>query len=319
MGSDNTERTTLDSHRMGRVEALNLLPESVVLVASDRVNAHWRDDHIHLDSVRHVYAYRDSNGHHFEFSTSVSAVWENYFHRFNAEETLESFFDRWALDSTSKYNAQIIAGRAAGKCDNVIKQNIADAWEANGMLARAQGTYMHRQIELALNGHNYDNSFKEMKQFFQWIRDVPATRGWKIFRTEWSVFNLNSPIAGQIDAIFEDKNGKCHMVDWKRCKEVLQPLAKVQFRRFGKYPLHDMVDNAYYHYVLQQNLYSSILLSEYDLSLTSMSLVRFHPDEENYEHVGVPFLREETIRYILHHNKGRLTVVPHKTMRSPVL
>ena len=66
-------------------------------------------------------------------------------------------------------------------------------------------------------------------------------------------------VAGQIDSIWVDAAGGMHMVDWKRCAKHLNPDEGRGWGRFGKAPCEFFVDNAFSHYVLQQNLYAAIL------------------------------------------------------------
>ena len=285
------------------------LPRSVALANSNITHAHPRDARIRLDEARHVYVHTDSNGQQQEFSISVSGVWARYFAPFNARAIVDTYFDRWASDGGSNYHACIIASRAQRRSDEDIKQDIIKRWADNGAKASGDGTYMHRQIELALGCMTYDGRPPEMKHFIQWVWDFAEVHRWQVFRTEWSIFSEETCIAGQIDAIFRDAIGNFHMVDWKRCKEALRPDAKIQFGRFGKPPLVDLVDNAYSHYVVQQNLYCTILQTEYNFSLQSMKLIRCHPDAESYQIVCVPFLDQGMLCNIMQENRGTFSYV----------
>ena len=283
------------------------LPLTVSFPGCCDANAHPRDRQIRLDETRHVYEYTDGQGVLYEFSISVSGIWAKYFARFNPQVIVDTYFLKWSQDVGSKYHAQIAAGRLVNRNDEDLKQDIIDAWKANGADASSRGTYMHKQIELALGRFVYDDSPPEMQHFVRWVSEVPERMCWQVYRTEWSIFSLEALVAGQIDAIFRDTEGKFHMVDWKRCKEPLLQDAKIQFGRFGMSPLEDMVDNEWSHYVVQQNLYATILRREYDFILESMALVRCHPDAETYQHVHVPGLCQEVVWGMLEANRGHLT------------
>ena len=96
-------------------------------------------------------------------------------------------------------------------------------------------------------------------------------------------------MAGQIDCVFRDtKTGELHMVDWKRCKKTLDPSEGVVFDRFGKPPCQDWIDNKFFHYVAQQNLYAAILEDAYSVQLASMSLVQLHPNQDSFTLLSVP-------------------------------
>ena len=89
------------------------------------------------------------------------------------------------------------------------------------------------------------------------------------------------------------------MVDWKRCREPLDPQAKCAFGRMGKPPVASMVDNEHSHYTLQQNLYKEILRSEYNIDVKSMTLVRCHPEAVAYQNIDVPVVPKEVLQLML--------------------
>ena len=163
-----------------------------------------------------------------------------------------------------------------------------ETWRVAGETASVLGTYMHRQIELALNGEAFDGRAEEMKQFNVFVHAVLQPRSWVMYRTEWSVYDETIMVAGQIDAVFKDAAGELHMVDWKRCKEPLHPYAKQNFGRYGYFPCEALIDNACVHYFLQQNLYMALLRRRYGLQLRSMSLVQLHPAQSGYRILQVP-------------------------------
>ena len=124
-----------------------------------------------------------------------------YFSTFDPGEIISRYYERWATDPTKKYFADISDGRANGLDDEAIQTKIQDSWAARGAEASRAGTYMHNQIELALNRRQYNSSLPEMRQFLEWVRDVPALARWRMYRTEWAIFNWKAMVAGQIDAM----------------------------------------------------------------------------------------------------------------------
>ena len=70
-------------------------------------------------------------------------------------------------------------------------------------MARAKGTYMHRQIDKALNGLPYDASTIEMEQFHIFVETELESRGWQLYRSEWSVYDEDVMVAGQLYALFQ--------------------------------------------------------------------------------------------------------------------
>lgn len=48
---------------------------------------------------------------------------------------------------------------------------------------------MHRAIELYLNGASFDDSMPELLAFQDFLELEIKPRGWRPFRTEWSIFH----------------------------------------------------------------------------------------------------------------------------------
>ena len=267
---------------------LQRLASASVTHNSAVVNKHARDTGVSFEESSHTYYLHSFTSNRKKFPMSVSTVWERYFPKFNPDEILRLYYDRWCYDATNKYHKTITEGRSSGMSHSDIRDHIKEIWRVDGETASALGTYMHRQIELALNGEAFDGHAEEMKQFNAFVQAVLQPRGWVMYRTEWSVYDETIMVAGQIDAVFKDAAGELHMVDWKRCKEPLHPDAKQNFGRYGYSPCEALIDNACVHYFLQQNLYMALLRRRYGLQLRSMSLVQLHPAQSGYRMLQVP-------------------------------
>ena len=138
-----------------------------------------------------------------------------------------------------------------------------------------------------------DNS--EFHQFEAWLS---ANSSLSPYRTEWSIYDENIGVAGQIDSLWIDwmdnntDSMQFIMVDWKRAHKVLSPDIDIQkqqsFDRRGREfcefapahpgPCRHMLDCAYNHYTVQQHLYSDFLFRKYDIDVSKMLLVQCHPN-----------------------------------------
>ena len=135
----------------------------------------------------------------------------------------------------------------------------------------------------------------EYLRFEAWLRANPALSP---YRSEWSIYNEDHRVAGQVDSLWFDTNRQPSqevvvvMADWKRAKELLTSDPVEQRRRsYGKTGLRDcaaapgvpgpcaeMMDCSYNHYLAQQNLYAHFLRVKYDVVIHRMVLVQCHPD-----------------------------------------
>jgi hypothetical protein len=177
-------------------------------------------------------------------------------------------------------------------------------------LSRCCGFYsfarLHLQIELFLNGV-WDGDWPvEMLEFFNFLTVEIIPRGWKPYRTEWSIFDEDHMIAGQIDSLWIDPStGSLHMIDWKRCAKPLNPNDGERFNRFGRVPCDFLVDNSFGHYAVQQNLYAAILRDSYGMKLSSMWLVQLHIDLPSYIFIPVPAFLDVAAVLLMRSAPGR--------------
>ena len=79
------------------------------------------------------------------------------------------------------------------------------------------------------------------------------------------------------------------MYDWKRSKL----MKKQKNYRRGMYQLSHIDDANYWYYALQLNMYKYILEKNYIQAISSLYLVRLHPDQQDYEVIRIPDLTSE--------------------------
>ena len=200
---------------------------------SEIKNKHPRDTRIRFETEGHTYFLKIDSEHEIRFPMSVSNVWARYFEQFDAETVIQKYYNRWCDDPSKRYYESIRKMRHCGIPDQSIQARIKKEWTDTGVIASAQGVNMHKQIELALGGMEFDVSSLEMQHFLELVKRVLVPRGYRVYRTEWAVYDEEVMVAGQIDALFIDASGCFHMVDWKRCKRSLDPMSNAQYKRYG--------------------------------------------------------------------------------------
>ena len=155
--------------------------------------------------------------------------------------------------------------------------------------------YLNRNLQSGLEA---DPEFVELESWF--FRNETLTP----LRTEWSIYDHDYVVAGQIDSLWMDTDGQVEivmvdwkhlrnlvLVDWKRSRKTLDPDPESQEREaFGirgrdvgpldceyRGACADMYDCAYNHYNVQQHLYSHILNKHYDICVERLLLVHCFP------------------------------------------
>ena len=265
-------------------------------------NPHSRDANIFFQAEGHQYILNGT-----PMRCSVSDVIRSHFSQFDPEYVVATHFASWKEDAASKYYQLIRYLALVEKQDEEgQRQAIVRLWKAGGKEASETGTALHAQIESYLNDEPDDGSGErqkvEFKQFLAFKEDFARGRPVRPYRTEWSVYDEEAGVAGQIDSLWETEDGSLFMVDWKRCSpagrrpsDPQQPLGPdvPAFRdERGLGLCADLPNTKFFHYCVQQNLYKFIVERHYGLRIDRMFLAQFHPLLEAYNCVAVPDMQD---------------------------
>jgi ATP-dependent exoDNAse (exonuclease V) beta subunit len=130
----------------------------------------------------------------------------------------------------------------------------------------------------------------EWKYFLRYVNDFPD---FEPFRTEWLIFHEELKLAGSIDMVYRNQDDTLMIYDWKRSKGISEANPFCKFAETSC--IKHLPDTNYWHYSLQLNIYKTILEEKYNKQITSLYLVRLHPDaeEDTYERIPVPNLSKE--------------------------
>uniref|UniRef100_A0A6C0C2A2 Uncharacterized protein n=1 Tax=viral metagenome TaxID=1070528 RepID=A0A6C0C2A2_9ZZZZ len=149
---------------------------------------------------------------------------------------------------------------------------------------------------------------QQSPEFMQLERWMALNPNLSPFRSEWSIFDENAQVAGQVDSLWFDEEAEqgIVMADWKRARELLSSSQALQREQsFGEKgvrscpfapscpnPCAGMYNCSYNHYMVQQHLYADFILRKYDLKVEKMWLVQCHPNlgqtEEDFNVADLP-------------------------------
>lgn len=166
-------------------------------------------------------------------------------------------------------------------------------WLESGQKASSEGSGLHKNIELYLNGQlDNEPDSDEWQYFKQFINDFKEE--W--YRTEWMIYDEDIKICGTLDFLAKNADGTFTIIDWKRSKNISEPSSLF------------MSNTSYWHYTLQLNLYKYILEKNYDIKISKLMIVQMHPETglniykvPNYQHRLGQLLR--TRRLKIHNEK----------------
>lgn len=239
----------------------------------DRKNPHPRDQRIVFVDEPHKY-FIDGN---CEYIMSVTALKGAFFPKFDDKKVASSILNGKTFQKTCHRPSHKYHG-----CTTV--SDILERWS----LWRDQGTALHRTIELCENQMPYsvDPCNQSCFQQYQVLFSDPNWVRWTVFRVEYSVFDEETLIAGQIDYLgLMDPKGKVVIIDWKRSASIPDCFWRGSEATYGYGACQEVKNLKYYHYCLQLNLYKYMLEKHYGLYVSQMFLVQMHPNRAKY---GLP-------------------------------
>ena len=232
-------------------------------------NFHPLDSRIEFDEKDHVY-YIDN----IPYDISVTGFVKSFFEEFDTDDVIKRNYDKWQADKYSKYYGLSI-------------DEIKNKWKNNSEDASIKGSKLHNDIEAFYNDEPFINDTIEFSYFLNLhnrLKDrvIP-------YRTEWTIFDEESKIAGSVDMCYTDDNGDFFIFDWKRSREIKN---KNDYKQ-GRPPLNHLDDANFWHYALQLNIYKYILEKNYSIKISAMRIVRLHPNQIDYEIIKIPELQNE--------------------------
>lgn len=223
------------------------------------------DADVSFDEPTHTYTFQGR-----KVPLSVTGLLKRAFGEFDPRETALSCLPKWRADKFCRYNALVRHLELVGHCDDAgIADAVAALWTAEGKAAAAAGTAVHAVIQASLEGWPVVPS-PELGQFEGWLEEFAARTGMRPFRSELSVvFEANGAplLAGQIDLVLRDDEGRFAAVDFKttnpspkrqRGPQHLIAMDLANFGRFGKGCVSHLPENDFYKYSLQVSLYAAM-------------------------------------------------------------
>lgn len=209
---------------------------------------------------------------------SVTQFIHLFFNKFDENVVIDNMMK-------SKYWSQ-------SKYFGMSKDEIVSAWYKIRIDASEAGTKLHLAIEnFYLHGPNSVDkdiaNTNEYKYFLNFQKQYP----YQMYKAEWRIFDDKFKIAGSVDMSFIDPDSanSIYIYDWKRSKEI-KFLNKYSC---GLEPITHVQDCNYWHYSLQLNIYKKIIESNYNLKVSQMAIVVFHPNNNNFIKIDIPDLQND--------------------------
>lgn len=232
------------------------------------VNPHPMDKRIVSLSEPHIYFIDGQNNQVLSCTEFVHAFFPAFDKTETAHQILESkTFTETAHRPSYKYH----------NCKTIT--DILMRWSEWSEL----GTMLHDNIESYINGELDTDVVPPNRipfdNFIKLYRD-PTVWKWRDFRTEWSIFDEDTKLAGKIDYVgIDPQTSKLIIIDWKRVRTISnKSYNTAQGQRTGYSVCFGLHSCNFTTYSLQLNVYKWILEKNYNVSVSKLWLLQLHPN-----------------------------------------
>ena len=255
-------------------------------------NPHERDNNIVFVEEGHKYYINGEDGY-----TSVTTWIHSHFEHFDADKVITNMM------ASPKWQQNKYYGKT--------REEIKALWDKSRDEAAGAGTNMHYAIECYYNQidtiNNHDGPPSKELEYFMDFVNSDHHKNLEPYRTEWTVYDEDTKIAGSIDMIYRDLNNNNEEVlkiyDWKRSKEIKKT---VPFMKYAQTEcISHLPDTNFWHYSLQLNIYKAILEKNYGKKVSDLYLVCLHPDNKNHLLFKVPDLQDD-VKALFEYRKEQL-------------
>lgn len=235
----------------------------------ERTNSHVNDQHISFDEKSHTYTIDEDSSY-----TSVTTFIGKHFPKFDADAVVKKMMESPNWPESKYYGKK--------------RWEIIEEWDKVGYEARILGTRLHKMIEDYYDGKDitYDNSDIDFQYFINYNNCVKI----EPYRSEWRIYDKRLKLAGSIDMVYKYPNNELSIVDWKRSKEIK---TENKWQNASTECISHLPDANFWKYSLQLNCYRKILERNYNVVVKEMSIVVFHPENNDYEAYEISFMDEE--------------------------
>lgn len=242
-------------------------------------NAHARDARVRFDDSLDAGAKERRHDYYVDDVLcrgwiSPSGLAKHFFLPFNAERVSENVHKAKVRARAEALDVAVDALPAAELAAIETPAATRASWRASAEHGRA----MHLLYEWLCDAQRMtDADLAALPDSF--LCAMMRHPSWRPFRVEWSIFDEDERIVGQIDIVFEDLDypvghpRRLVLSDWKNVK--YGTLTKVNFDAAWHHVCEDLADTKLNHYILQLNLYLRVLLRKYGLVIERLVLFNF--------------------------------------------
>ena len=218
---------------------------------------------------------------------------------------------------TQDFDVETVAERVAEK-QGISVQEVLDEWEYKNKFACTKGSTCHEYAQSLWSGEKwqalvFDKSEEYLKAVGR-IRMQALTFYYDYkdrlehLYDEYVIGSEEYNIASAIDHLFINKlTGGLVLVDYKTNSDIHK---NEKYAKQMKVPLSHLKDFTLNHYYIQLSIYKYLVEKYTNLKIEEMFIVWFSENNDNYEIIEIPYLKDEVIKILENRREKNMNSVP---------
>lgn len=201
---------------------------------------------------------------------------------------------------TNEFDSQMIAEKVAIKEGKSV-QEVLDEWEYKNKFACEKGSTCHEFAQSLWSGKEWEMlEFDKSDNYNQAVsiinhHAIQFHKDWcdklEHLADEYIIGSNEYDIASAIDHLFINKlTGGLVLVDYKTNSDIHK---NEKYAKNMKIPLEHLKDTTLNHYAIQLSIYKYIVEKYTNLKIEDFFIVYMSENNENYEIIEVPYLKDE--------------------------
>ena len=208
-----------------------------------------------------------------------------------------------------KFDADMMAEKVANKEGKTV-QEVLDEWDYKNKFSCTKGSTCHEYAQAIWTANPYEmETFDGSPEFIKAVLTIqrPAMNfkmdyeeTLESIADEYVIGSEEYDIASAVDHLFRNKaTGELVMADYKTNTDLYKG---DKYAGKMKVPLHHLKDTTLTHYAIQLSIYKYIIEKYTKLKVSEMFIVWLSEQNENYEIIEVPYLKDE-VKMILENRR----------------
>lgn len=199
-----------------------------------------------------------------------------------------------------EFNAEVIAERVATKEGRSV-QDVLEEWEYKNDFSVHKGSTCHEYVQAKWELKYYEpDYFDHSIEYFEAVEKIKKQADkfksdykdkLELIANEEIIGSTDYDIASAVDSLFINKQtGGLVLVDYKTNSDIHK---NEKYAKNMQVPLNHLKDDSITHYAIQISIYKYLIEKYAELKVDEWFIVWFSENNEEYQIINVPYLKNE--------------------------